>query len=56
VAIEHTDYFNDTFAGTRSPLTPIAEFWPTVQASLGHSKWSSHQQQRRATYAERELE
>jgi len=34
VAIELTDYFNDSVAGTRSPLTPIAEFWEIVQASL----------------------
>ncbi len=34
VAIEHTEYFNDTEAGHLSPLTPIAEFWQLVQASL----------------------
>ena len=34
VAIEHTEYFNDTEAGRLSPLTPIAEFWQLVQASL----------------------
>lgn len=34
VAIEHTDYFNDTVAGQRSPLTPYDEFWRFVQASL----------------------
>ncbi len=34
VAIEHTDYFNDTVAGQRSPLTPYDEFWRIVQASL----------------------
>ena len=34
VALEHTDYFNDTAAGHLSPLTPIAEFWKLVQASL----------------------
>jgi len=34
VAIEHTDYFNDTLAGACSPLTPIAEFWRAVHASL----------------------
>jgi hypothetical protein len=34
VAIEHTDYFNDTLAGVGSPLTPIAEFWKAVHASL----------------------
>jgi len=34
IAIEHTKYFNDTEAGRRSPLTPIAEFWQLVQASL----------------------
>ncbi len=34
VGIEHTDYFNDTVAGQCSPLTPIADFWLLVQASL----------------------
>lgn len=34
VAIEHTEYFNDTEAGRLSPLTPIDEFWRLVQASL----------------------
>ncbi len=34
VAIEHTEYFNDTEAGRLSPLTPIANFWKLVQASL----------------------
>jgi hypothetical protein len=34
VAIEHTEYFNDTKAGICSPLTPIYEFWKDVQASL----------------------
>lgn len=34
IAIEHTDYFNDTVAGKRSPLTPIADFWKAVQGSL----------------------
>jgi len=34
VAIEHTDYFNDTVPGRCSPLTPIAEFWKSVQESL----------------------
>ena len=34
VAIEHTDYFNDTIAGKQSPLSPISEFWKLVQASL----------------------
>lgn len=34
VAIEHTEYFNDTVAGQRSPLTPIDDFWKDVQASL----------------------
>jgi len=34
VAIEHTDYFNDTVAGKCSPLTPIDEFWRAVQYSL----------------------
>lgn len=34
VAVEHTDYFNDTLAGQRSPLTPIDEFWQRVQRSL----------------------
>jgi hypothetical protein len=34
IAIEHTEYFNDTEAGRLSPLTPIAEFWQLVQASL----------------------
>lgn len=34
IAIEHTGYFNDTEAGRLSPLTPIAEFWQLVQASL----------------------
>ena len=34
VAIEHTEYFNDTLAGCCSPLTPIEEFWQLVQASL----------------------
>ena len=35
VAIEHTGYFNDTVAGKCSPLTPLAEFWKSVQISLG---------------------
>jgi hypothetical protein len=34
VAVEHTEYFNDTVAGQRSPVTPIEEFWRAVQASL----------------------
>lgn len=34
VAIEHTEYFNDTRAGTHSPLTPYAAFWKLVQGSL----------------------
>jgi len=34
IAIEHTEYFNDTEAGRLSPLTPIAQFWQLVQASL----------------------
>ncbi|MGD9109658.1 MAG: hypothetical protein PVG93_01840 [Phycisphaerales bacterium] len=34
VAIEHTEYFNDTKAGQLSPLTLIANFWRLVQASL----------------------
>lgn len=34
VAIEHTDYFNDTVAGQQSPLTPIDDFWKVTQASL----------------------
>ncbi|MFA5252328.1 MAG: hypothetical protein WC454_07075 [Phycisphaerae bacterium] len=34
VAIEHTEYFNDTKAGCLSPLTPIERFWRLVQASL----------------------
>ena len=34
IAIEHTDYFNDTEPGKRSPLTPINDFWRVVQASL----------------------
>ena len=34
VAIEHTEYFNDTLAGSISPLTVIDEFWRLVQASL----------------------
>lgn len=34
VAIEHTSYFNDTEAGIRSPLTPLAEFWKHVETSL----------------------
>ncbi len=34
VAVEHTDYFNDTVHGQRSPLTPTDEFWKAVQASL----------------------
>ena len=34
IAIEHTEYFNDTEAGRLSPLTPIANFWKLVQASL----------------------
>ena len=34
VAVEHTDYFNDTVAGKRSPLTPYYDFWKLVQASL----------------------
>lgn len=34
VAIEHTEYFNDTLTGQPSPLTAIAEFWRIVQASL----------------------
>jgi len=34
VAIEHTEYFNDTLAGHISPLTVIDEFWRLVQASL----------------------
>ncbi len=34
VAIEHTSYFNDTEAGKRSPLTPLAEFWKHIEASL----------------------
>jgi len=34
VAIEHTEYFNDTVAGQCSPLTPIDNFWKDVQASL----------------------
>ncbi len=34
VAIEHIEYFNDTVAGQRSPLTPIDDFWKDVQASL----------------------
>jgi hypothetical protein len=34
IAIEHTEYFNDTVAGCLSPLTAIAEFWQFVQASL----------------------
>jgi hypothetical protein len=34
IAIEHTDYFNDTRAGRRSLLTPIDEFWKDVQNSL----------------------
>lgn len=35
VAIEHTGYFNDTVAGKCSPLTPISDFWKSVQTSLG---------------------
>lgn len=34
IGIEHTDYYSDTVAGMRSPLTPIAQFWEMVQASL----------------------
>lgn len=34
VAVEHTEYFNDTVAGQRSPLTPYDDFWRFVQASL----------------------
>lgn len=34
IGIEHTAYFNDTVAGKRSPLTPVANFWELVQASL----------------------
>jgi len=34
IAVEHTDYFNDTEAGKCSPLTPIDEFWKLVQSSL----------------------
>jgi len=34
IALEHTDYFNDTLAGERSPRTPVDEFWQRVQASL----------------------
>ncbi len=34
VAIEHTDYFNDTVAGQRSSVTPYDEFWRIVQGSL----------------------
>ena len=34
IAIEHTEYFNDTEAGQLSPLTPIDVFWQLVQASL----------------------
>lgn len=34
VAIEHTEYFNDTVAGQCSPLTPIDDFWRDVQDSL----------------------
>lgn len=36
IAIEHTGYFNDTTAGECSPLTPIADFWRSVQTSLAH--------------------
>jgi len=34
VAIEHTDYFNDTITGKRSLLTTCNEFWRLVQDSL----------------------
>lgn len=34
VAIELTDYFTDTAPGTMSPLSPVADFWKLVQASL----------------------
>lgn len=34
VAIEHTEYFSDTVAGKRSPLTPMEDFWEDVRASL----------------------
>lgn len=34
VAIEHTDYFNDTVAGQRSSITLFDEFWRIVQGGL----------------------
>ena len=34
VAVEHTDYFNDTLAGQPSPRSTIADFWKLVQDSL----------------------
>jgi hypothetical protein len=34
IAVEHTDYYNDTVAGVQSPLTPISDFWKAVQYSL----------------------
>jgi len=34
IGIELTDYFNNTTAGTGSPLTPVAAFWELVQDSL----------------------
>jgi hypothetical protein len=40
VAIEHTGYFNDAIAGQCSPLTPISDFWKSVQTS--HARRISH--------------